>query len=407
MNAPSLPRRHTARRTGRLVLGGVVSAAAVLLTACSSGSSTSTSTDLDKSATSSLAKKAADLVTSTMGKFSYSAGDFPTAPDQITPYTTWNGPKTAPKPAAKADIQVIVCTKGAAACVASANGVVAAAKALGWTADIIDGGGTPQGYSQAFDTAMSRKPDAIIGIAVPTLAVGDKLAEARSKGIVTVVNGDTQPKSGELYDAYVSFRMPLMESLLAYAEIARTDGKANSIVLTDPSAPSLIEAMGQYKKVMATCSGCRTTDVSWKITDAADPTKVNAIIAGALAKNPTATTLTVPYSVGLPAVVQAVASAGKSDQVKILVKDADSAGLDALKSGQILYNAGASPAWAGWAAVDQVVRGLAKQPYLAGDKTGLGVVTFDKATVPADTDIDKWSGIVDFAAEYRKIWGVS
>lgn len=405
----SMTRRCTARRTGRLVFGSIVLAATTLFTACTSGSSSSStaSTDAGKSATSGAAKEAQALVTSTMGKFSYSAGDFPTEPGQITPYTSWKGPTSAPKPVAKADIQVIACTKGAAACLASANGVVAAAKSLGWTAEIIDGGGTPQGYSQAFDTAISRKPSAIIGVAVPTLAVGDKLAEARKKGIITVVNGDTQPKSGTLYDAYVSFRMPLMESLLAYAEIARTNGKANSIVLTDPSAPSLIESMDQYKKVMGTCSGCKTSDVSWKITDASDPSKVNAIIAGALAKNPTATTLTVPYSIGLPAVVQAVASAGKSDQVKILVKDADTAGLEALKSGQILYNAGASPTWAGWAAVDQVVRGLAKKPYLPGDKTGLGVVTFDKKTVPADTDIDKWSGMVDFASEYRKIWGVS
>lgn len=403
----STARRRTAGRRVRLTFGGIALATTVLLTSCSSGSDSSTSTDLKKSATSEVAKGAETLVTSTMGKFSYSAGDFPVKPDQIKPYTSWKGPTSAPTPAAKANIQVIVCSKSATACVSSANGVVAAAKALGWSANIVDGGGTPQGYSQAFDTAMSRKPDAIIGIAVPTLAVGDKLAEARSKGIITVVNGDTQPKSGTLYDAYVSFRMPLMESLLAYAEIARTNGKADSIVVTDPSAPSLIEAMGQYKKVMATCSGCKTTDVSWKITDASDPTKVNSIITGALAKNPNATSLVLPYSVGLPAAVQAVASAGKTDQVKILVKDADSTGLEAVRSGQVLYNAGASPAWAGWAAVDQVIRGMAKEPYLAGDKTGLGVVTFDKATVPSGTDIDKWSGMVDFASEYKKIWGAS
>ncbi|MFJ9627369.1 sugar ABC transporter substrate-binding protein [Streptomyces sp. NPDC091280] len=403
----STARRRAAGRRVHLTFGGITLAATVLLSACGSGSDSTTSTDLGKTATNAVAKEAETLVTSTMGKFSYSAGDFPVKPGQITPYTSWKGPTSAPKPAAKADLQVIACSKSATACMSSANGVVAAAKALGWTAEIIDGGGTPQGYSQAFDTAISRGPDAIIGIAVPTLAVGDKLAEARSKGIITVVNGDTRPKSGTLYDAYVSFRMPLMESLLAYAEIARTNGKADSIVVTDPSAPSLIEAMGQYKKVMATCSGCRTTDVSWKITDAADPTKVNSIVTGALAKDPTATSLVLPYSVGLPAAVQAVASAGKSDQVKILVKDADSTGLEALKSGQVLYNAGASPAWAGWATVDQVVRGMAKQPYLPGDRTGLGVVTFDRATVPAGTDIDKWSGMVDFASEYKKIWGVS
>lgn len=396
---PRLRRRHVT--TAALAVGALF-----LTAACSSGSTSDASDSLD-SATSDVAKSAATLVTETMGKFSYTNTDFPKAPDEITAYDAWKGPTAAPSHEAGKKIQVIVCTKGAAACMATGNGVIAAAKSLGWTAEIIDGGGTPQGYAQAWDTALSRKPDAIIGIAVPTLAVGDKLEEAKSQGIITVATGDAEPDSGTAYDAYVSFRMPLMESLLAYAEIARTDGKADSIVVTDPSAPSLIEAMDQYKAIMKTCDGCKVTDVSWTIPDAIDPTKVNAIITGALAKNPDATTLTVPYSIGLPAVIQSVASAGKSDQVKILVKDADPAGLEALKAGQVQYNAGASPTWAGWGSVDQVVRGLAGEDYLAGDQTGLGVVTFDAETVPADTDVDKWDGLVDFASEYKKIWAVS
>lgn len=346
------------------------------------------------------------LVDQTMGKLTYSETDFPTKPDEITEYGDWRGPTSAPAPKEGANVQVIVCTKGAAACVDAAEGVQAAGEALGWDVEVIDGGGTPQGFAKAFDTAFSRNADAIIGIAVPTLAVGDKLEEAKSRDIVTVVTGDVEPDEGTTYDGYVSFRMPFMESLLAYAEIARTDGKANSIVVTDPSFPSLVEAMGQYKKVMETCDGCSTSDVSWKITDAADPTKVNSIISGALSKDPDATAITVPYAVGLPAVIQAVSSAGKSEDVQVLVKDGDEVGLQAVRDGQVAYNAGASPTWAGWASVDQAIRGMAGEDYLTPEQIGLGLVTFDKETVPAEGTIDDWDGMIDYAAEYQKAWGI-
>ena len=398
------PTRTAGRR--RLAVAAAVGVA-LLASACGSGSADDEgSADLGD-ATSEVGQQAAELVTATMGKFSYAENDFPESPSDIQPYTDWKGPTEAPAPAKSANVQVIVCTKAAAACMATASGIEAAGEALGWEVEVIDGGGTPQAQSQAFDTAFSRKPDAIIGVAVPTLSSQDKLEDAKERGIITIATGDTEPDSGTAYDAYVSFRMPLMETLVAYAEIARTDGKADTIVVNDPTTPSLIESMEQFKAVYATCDDCETSDVDWKITDAIDPTKVNSIISGALAANPDATSITLPYSIGLPAVIQAIDAASKADQVKILVKDADAAGLEALKAGQIEFNAGASPTWAGWGTVDQVIRGMAGEPYLQGDQTGLGVVTFDKSTVPDNTDVDQWDGLVDFVSEYKKIWGVS
>lgn len=397
----------TARSWSRGALLAAGAACVLALGACGSddddgGSSAGTST----AAAGDVVSGAQTLVDQTMGKLAYSDTDFPTEPSQITEYGEWRGPTSAPAPKEGANVQVIVCTKTSAACMDAAEGVQAAGEALGWTVQVVDGAGTPQGFASAFDTAFSRDPDAIIGIAVPTQAVGEKLTEAKEQDIVTVVTGDVEPESGTKYDAYVSFRMPFMESLLAYAEIARTNGEANTIVVTDPGFPSLVEAMGQYEEVFKTCDGCKTTGVNWKITDAADPTKVQSIISGALAKNPDATSISVPYAVGLPAVIQAVESAGKAEDVKILVKDGDEVGLQAVREGQVEYNAGASPTWAGWASVDQAIRGMAGEDYLTPEQIGLGLVTFDQETAPAEGTIDDWDGMIDFAAEYQKAWGV-
>lgn len=337
----------------------------------------------------------------------YSSTDTPSTPQEIEAYGDWRGPTEAPDIKQGANVQVIVCTKQAVACMEGAQGVEEAGKALGWKVETIDGGGTPEGFAKAFDTAFSRNPDAIATIAVPALAVGQKIEEAEKRGIIIAATGDVPPTGGETpYHSYVSFRMTFMMSLVGFAEIARTEGKADTIVVTDSGTPSLIEAMGQYKKVLGTCDECKTTDVSWTIADASNPTKVASIIGGAISKNPDATSIAVPYAIGLPAVIQAIESAGKADQIKVLTKDADKVGLQAVKDGQVLFNAGASAIWAGWAVADQVIRGLADEPYLGEDETGLGLMFFTEENVPADALIDSAEGMIDYAAKYRSAWGV-
>lgn len=239
-------------------------------------------------------------------------------------------------------------------------------------------------------------------VAVPTVAVGDSLVKAKQAGIKTVAIGDTEPTSGVRADAYVPFPMPLMSAVLAFHDIATTNAEAKTILMEDRGFPVLIQSADAYKKVLSTCSTCESWSRSWQLTDALDPTKINSIIGGALSSHPDATALNLPYSEGLPAVVQAVQSAGK--ELAIYVKDGDTVGLKGIADGGVTANAGGSTTWAGWAATDQVVRGLAKAPYLEPTETGLGVALFTKGNVPPDGDIDQWSGLIDYQAEYSKIW---
>jgi len=86
------------------------------------------------------------------------------------------------------------------------------------------------------------------------------------------------------------------------------------------------------------------------------------------------------------------------------VKDGDTVGLAGVRNGQVTYNAGTSLDEMAWAEMDQVVRGLAKQPFLTQAQVGLGVVLFNKATNPANDNIDAWPGLPDYKAQYTKIW---
>jgi len=341
--------------------------------------------------------------------FVWSTTNSPTLPSQIVPYGSWRGPKSAPTPAKTAIVDVIVCTTGSVACVEAGQGVQAAAAALGWTVHVYDGGFNPAGYATAYASAMADKPSAIIGVAVPADQVQAQLAAANAAGIITVGVGDIPPSTkGDIpYDAYVDFRMPLMESMLAYYEIAKTNGKANTIVATDTSFGSLIQAMKQYDNVMKTCSTCKVKDIKWSLTDAFNAATITADINGALASDPKANAISLPYSIVEPTVIAALAAAGKSGSVKLFSKDADAAGLNAVLQGQSAANAGASALWAGWAGVDQVIRGMAKAKYLTIAQQGIGVAFFSKANTPKSGNIDDYPPVPNYANYYKHAWGLA
>ena len=398
-------RSRLAARPRWLVLIPMTVLACIALAACGSSSSSSSSvTTSSGSSGNSIVSEAQKVVATADGKLVYSTNPLPAVGSDIQPYGTWRGPSSAPPHQPGKKVSIIVCTKQSPACVSAANGAAAAAKALGWIPTIVDGAGTPQGFAAAWDSAITSKADVIIGIAVPTAAVGGELTKAKQAGIVTVAAGDLAPTSGTAYDAYVPFPMPTMNAILAYEEIARNNGKANTILFEDPGFPVLIQAANEFQQIMKQCSGCKTTLIKMQITDASDPTKVQPIVAGALSQVPDATGIVLPYAIPLPAVLAAVQSAGKAGQVKVVAKDGDIVGLQAVSTGKSPANAGSSTPWAGWAAVDQAVRGLAKKPYLTAAQTGLGVALFTPATAPKNGNIDTWSGLIDYPAHYKAIW---
>jgi len=323
----------------------------------------------------------------------------------IVAQTGWNGPTDAvSKVESGKNVQVIICSSGTA-CEVAGNYVVEAAKALGWTAEVIDGQFNPEVWLTAFDSAIAKKPDAIIAIAIPDVAVDAKLAAARAAGIVTVSIADTPASNSQNgYDAYVSYRMPLMHQVLAYAVINESMGAANSIVVNDSGFPNLVTSNNEYMAVMAKCTGCKTTLVDWTTGDALDPVKTDAIITAALAANPDATYVVLPYSIPLTAVIESVRKAGKIDQVKVVTKDGDAVGLGAVVKGDSPFLPGVGLDWVAYAGIDQVARGIAGDAYVAAEKTGLGVHLWTKGDTAADgsSDYSKW---LDFKAEYLKLWG--
>ncbi len=336
----------------------------------------------------------------------HASADSDVAAADIVAQTGWLGPETTPAPPADVNLQIIICAPGTA-CETAANYAVEAATAIGWTAEVVPGAGTPESFTQAFDTALSKSPDVIMTMAIPDVLVGASLAKAKDQGVVTLSVADAPNASGsDAYDAYISYRMPLMHQVNAYNIIAESNGAANVILINDSAFPNLVESNAQFQKVMAECSGCAVQLVDWQITDALDPVKADSAITAALQSNPDATHLVVPYSIGMSSVVEAVRKAGKTDSVKVVSKDGDQIGLQAVASGGSSANAGVSLEWVAYAGVDEAIRGVTGSDYTPSESLGLGVHLFTPENTPADGMAD-YTPYLDFKAKYLELWGVS
>lgn len=408
--------------TSRAVLAALLLLAAALalaLAGCGGGdgssSSSATSTSEGKTEAASEGKtegggdsevaEAGAVAKMATSELVYSAAEVPTEASQIEPYGAWRGPTKAPKAKSGQTVQVITCSKQAPGCTQPAEGAIEAAEELGWKAELIDGGGSPEGYARAFNTAMTRKPDAIVAVAIPTIAVGDSLEKAKAAGVYTLDIADLEPASGPTFDAYVPYPTDVQAAIAAWTSISENDGAAKQLLIRDSGWPVFQRSAKSYETVIGECSSCAVKTVDWQLTDAINPAKVNEIIGGAISQEPGLTGVFVPYGIALPNVTQAVAATGKSD-IAISSQLGDPIELQSVAAGDSTFAVGTSGGWAGWAGIDQLNRGLSGGPLLKPTEVGLGVAEFTKQNAPASGNFDDWPAMIDYRAEYRKIWGL-
>jgi len=315
-----------------------------------------------------------------------------------------SGPTSAPPHQPGKLIEVVTGSAEAPPIVSVAEGVQEAGEAIGWKVDIVNTAApTPEGWATAWNTALSRHPDAIVGDAVPGEAVQNKIEKAQSEGILTVSVAEADGQ--EIYESNISARQPFELALTAFGIIAHSEGKANVVGINDTEASTITDAVERFEKVIGRCAECSLKMTSWTFANALEPAKSSAIISGLLRTNPEAEYLMMPYSTGLPSAVSVIRSLGGG--IEVVTKDADELGLQETKEGSVLYNAGVpSLKWAGWAAMDNIVRGLAGKPTLGIAEQGLPVVLYTQETTPESANSEDIPGLPDYGAKYEEAWGV-
>lgn len=373
--------------------------AALTVTACAGNGSAGTGTG--KPTDPGVIAEAQRIINAASTGLIYSPSDYDQPSQNLIAETTWLGPASAPAVPPNATVDVVVCAPSA--CGAVGRGAAAAARKLGWTVRVIEANGTPETYNSALDAALADRPHAILTAGVPGALVSAKLEQARQRGIVTVAVADVPGQGNHTYDAFVSLREPLTFQLMAHAVIADSNGTAQAMVVNETTSADLVDSTTQFQRVMSACAGCSSVVVDRQFSDARDPARNGQIITAALRAHPTVRYLVLPFEYGLDSTIAALRAVPNGDKVKILVKDATPAELQALQRGEVWAVPAVSLEWMGHAGINQIVNGLAKQPYLPIDAQGVGVHLYTRENLPPDANADftRW---LDYGDAYARLW---
>jgi ribose transport system substrate-binding protein len=391
---------------GRLrILAAALGVAGLLFTAaCGSGDSGS---DAPGEVNDAYTQQAAELIKAgTNGMLYFEGEEADITLDKIKVYQDWSGPTESVKPPAGSKLNIIVCRIGTS-CEEVGKKAAEIATSLGWSAEVLDGQGTPEGFQRAFATAAANKPTAVITVAIPENQVADGVAELQ-KSNIPVVGVSAVAEGGAVgYDAHVSSRETFQAVLEATMAVADSGGTAKVVFLWDVGYPHLVEALEASKRVLAGCTGCELLEVRERtLAQATDPVEMQNITTSLIQKyGDDLEYILTPYGNGVESIIAAIKAAGRDD-IKVLSKNAEAERLAAVAAGDQFADFGAIRGWNAYAAIDQVGRLAAGQPALPDAEQGIPATVFDSSNAPAGGTVE-WSGYVNYAERYEQMWAAA
>jgi ribose transport system substrate-binding protein len=319
----------------------------------------------------------------------------------------WEGPTRAQNPVNPPKgilkIAMPIVTMTSADSLQTADGFIAGAKSLDWKTNLIDGQGTPQGFSNAFATALAEKPNAIADITIPDTYVGPYILQTKQKKIPTVViSQSTDPKASEHFDVDVPYPGNFQAVLQAYYVICQSNGTAQVAYTWDPGYPSLVSELAVSMAIMKMCTGCKVLTVHYHDTATAENPNEYATDTSALLQKygNNLQYLLTPYGVDLQSAAEAVKTSGFD--TKLLTLNGDPSSIALVHQGLVEADVATSNGWLGMAGFDQLLRVMAGQQPLSEGKEGLPERLITQSSYPPG-GVVTWP--VNYAHNYELVWG--
>lgn len=312
--------------------------------------------------------------------------------------TTWPGPDTAIVPPPGKKVVAITCGSQGYGCVQGAQGVAAAGKAVGWNVQIVDGKGDPSVWNASVVQAVTDKADGIVLAAINPALVQDGLARARAAHIPVIV--EFLPRSvAPGADGYVTTDHAAGGKTLADWIIADSDGKAKVLMLDEPEFPELVARGDAIRDELKTaCPGCSIVD-SAKFSIGTMAEQLPGLVTTALQSHSDISYVLAPFDSSGTFAAQGIRDAQRTG-IALVSGEGDPDGLNRVRTGVQAADLATVPAWAGWAAVDQLARLFQHKPV---QDYSLPQRLFTKSDAPPGSS--GWPGDLDYAAKFRSIWG--
>ncbi len=380
--------RQKGRRAGALVAG-----AALAITAAGCGSSSSGGSSSNGGSSSS----------------SSSSGDFASIKAAVTkdlqrPASINITAKLTGAPVTGKTVDWLQCS--VPACVALTQPLKEAISAVGWKLNVVDAGVTPETIKNAWDKAVSDKPDAVIASGFSRALFNPELAKLKSMNI-PVIDLTTADSPGNGLTAVFDYGPDYLASgkRLADYALAQDGTKVNAVTVTSSAFANLgFVAQGFKQELNANCSSCPVASFDVPATSIGKdlPTRITAYFSA----HPKVNWAYIGYDdmvLGLPA---AMASAGLTGKVKLVTIDNEPATQAYMKNGKDLV---ASDGFPGpeimWRTVDFLLRYYAHQPTAPSTEHNLPVWLLTGHNVPSTTA--SFPLVADYQAQYKALWGIS
>ncbi|MFL6699921.1 MAG: substrate-binding domain-containing protein [Vitreoscilla sp.] len=180
------------------------------------------------------------------------------------PAPEWTGPRTGP-PAQPGKRLALVNEDLRNGGILSVNdGILEAAKVIGWSVKVFDSGGTPEGRRKMLADALQSHPDGLIEIGGDARSLSPLLQPFADRGI-PILGWHVAPKAGPVAGTPIAMNVstdPLeVARVTALAAIVQSGGRAGIVIFTDTNYSLPKAKADAMAAVVRECAGCTLLDM--------------------------------------------------------------------------------------------------------------------------------------------------
>lgn len=292
-------------------------------------------------------------------------------------------------------------------CVEIQDAAQAAAKAVGWTLRVFDGGVTPATFVSAMDDVVQNPGSAVLGIGIlPNSAISTQLAALQAKHVPWIAVASPSPIGDDMISDFSSApEIALSGKVMADWIIADSGAKANVAYFWDPILTQHLPAKTAFvSEMQSLCPGCSVSVQTTSFTTGigtTDPAQIVSYLQG----NPNTNYIVVGIGDATAGIPQALAAAGLASKVKIVTRLADAINLKDIAAGTETMGVTEETYEIGWRMIDAAAR------YFQGDSmacctTPIGTVhVITKADLPANLTVPY--SVPGYQNDFLKAWLLS
>jgi len=379
---------------GRLLGTALICAAVLALAACGSSSpgSSSSGSSSPKAGSSSSSPFAAAVAANTKYE------QRPTSIGITTPVG-----KAIPKGKV---IDFIQC--GVPACVVEGDILESATNLLGWKLVRINAGTSPQQIADAYQQAVTNKPNAVIGSGYARVLFDPEL-KSLSAMHIPVLEAFVGDSTGNGLTGVVGG--PVNNSIqgkeVADYVLANTTSKSATIGAVVPSGfPNMVQENQAFTaEIQKQCPSCTVKLLTVPVTSIG--TDLTTRISSFLTANPTIQWLWDGYDDMVTGLPTALKGASISTVKVTTISMNGTVAADISQNSYVMSAIGTSFPEVYWREIDLLARYFTGQPYTVdlNDAT-LPFWTITNSDLPSDASSVTFANVVDYKSQFEKLWGL-